>query len=671
MRIAGYRVVLVAGAVATVAFPVAMVLVGERDFAADVLAPGLLPLAYYLAGAVAFVRRPANAACGRLMAIGSAHLSAYALAPLAALAARAGWSAAWVPNLAGWLLYALGFSAFVGLFAVFPDGRPERRYERLAGRLAPALWTALAGLGFLARAAPPLVVGGLRPATTPNPLHVGALDGLRGLEQVVAVAPLVAIVLFALRYRRAGEPAREQMRWPLAVMLAAAVTLVLHVALRDVLPGSVRDGAFVAVFALLPVAMVVGMLRRRLFDVELVLRRSAVFGSLWAVIALVYAGLAAVLGLAAGSRLPVGVAVLVTIVAAMAFDPARRRLERVADRLVFGERRSGYDAIRELGARLEHTPALDALPAVIADTVRDGLGAEWARVTLAGEAGDGAPAALSTELAHAGERVGRIACGPKRDGAYDAADQELLAALGRQATLAIRNGRLAFDLAQRLAEVERQAAELRTSRRRIVQAAEAERRRIERDIHDGIQQEIVALMARVELARTQLQLDPARVEQTLDGARDLIHRTQADLRELARGIHPAVLGDRGLVEAIAGRSARLPLAVEIEADGLEDVRFAPEVEGAAYFVISEALANVMKHAGAERAAVRLTSVAGGLDVEVADRGRGFDPDRAEGSGLEGLRDRVQALGGSLELISAPGEGTRVVARLLTRERQRG
>lgn len=203
--------------------------------------------------------------------------------------------------------------------------------------------------------------------------------------------------------------------------------------------------------------------------------------------------------------------------------------------------------------------------------------------------------------------------------------------MARQAALAVRNARLTSELGERLSEVSRQAEELRTSRTRIVQAAETERRRIERDIHDGIQQEIVALMARIELARTQLALDPDAVEKTLADARGLIHQTQADLRELARGIHPAVLGVRGLVEAIAARAARLPLAVDIDA-----VRFAPEVEGAAYFVISEALANVMKHAQVARATVRLFVEGGGLRIEVADPGCGFDPGAVEeGSGLEG------------------------------------
>lgn len=323
------------------------------------------------------------------------------------------------------------------------------------------------------------------------------------------------------------------------------------------------------------------------------------------------------------------------------------------------------------------------LPAVIAATVSEGLGARLARVLITAADGDHVvaatgvvdehEAALATDLEHAGSRVGRIECGSKLDGVYDDADHELLGALARQAALAVRNARLASELAERLSEVSRQAQELRTSRTRIVQAAETERRRIERDIHDGIQQEIVALMARIELARTQLALDPDAVEKTLADARGLIHQTQADLRKLARGIHPAVLGDRGLVEAIAARAARLPLAVDIDADpAFDDVRFAPEVEGAAYFVISEALANVMKHAQVARATVRLFVEGGGLRIEVADPGCGFDPGAVEeGSGLEGLRDRVQALGGSFEVISSPGAGTRVVVALVVRERERG
>ena len=257
-----------------------------------------------------------------------------------------------------------------------------------------------------------------------------------------------------------------------------------------------------------------------------------------------------------------------------------------------------------------------------------------------------------------------IECGPKREGAYTSADRDLLATLARQAALAIRNVRLAADLAERVDELNAKTQELGASRARIVQAAEAERRRIERDIHDGVQQQIVAQIARLALARAQLAVDPARADSTLSELQDAIRQTHTDLRELARGIHPAILSDRGLEEAIEARVARLPIGVMIESDpSLKGVRYPPEIEGAAYFLICEGLTNVMKHAATDQARVRLCPTEDALQVEVSDTGSGFDPCRVEPAGLRGLKDRLESLGGALEVVARPGEGTRLIGSL--------
>jgi signal transduction histidine kinase len=434
------------------------------------------------------------------------------------------------------------------------------------------------------------------------------------------------------------------------------------------------------------IAATVAMFRYRALDIDLVIRRSLVFGVLWLLIGAAYVGVATALGLAASHRLPVGAAVLVTIAATLAFAPVHRRLERLAGRLVFGVRLSGDELLRRFGETLEHAFDVNELAPRIAAAVMDGLGLRWARVSLALQP-DGAilePAGASgiglddpgvpevvVPLQHRGERVGVIECGPKLDGRFVRADHKLLATIARQAGMGIGSSRLASELSARLDEIRRQAEELAASRIRLVQAQDAERRRIERNIHDGVQQQLVALAANLRLARNQLRRDPEVADATLAGLQHEAGLTLEELRELAQGIHPSVLGDRGLLEAVEARASRIPIGVAIDATpDMRGVRFAEEVEGAAYFLVSEGLANILKHASVTAAAVRLSLVGDRLVVEVADHGVGFVPADVSGSGLTGLRDRVEAVGGTLRVLCRTGEGTRLIGELPARARER-
>jgi signal transduction histidine kinase len=210
------------------------------------------------------------------------------------------------------------------------------------------------------------------------------------------------------------------------------------------------------------------------------------------------------------------------------------------------------------------------------------------------------------------------------------------------------------------AELQARLDELRESRARIVEAGYAERRRVERDLHDGAQQRLVALALELQVVRSKLQTDPEAAAELLEGAADELTGATEELRELARGLHPPLLADRGLVPALDALARRAPLPVALEASELER---APEaVEAAAYFVVSEALTNVARHAHAERAVVRVARHDGVLSVEIEDDGSG-GADLAGGSGLRGLADRVGALSGSLEVDSAAGRGTTVRATL--------
>jgi signal transduction histidine kinase len=204
--------------------------------------------------------------------------------------------------------------------------------------------------------------------------------------------------------------------------------------------------------------------------------------------------------------------------------------------------------------------------------------------------------------------------------------------------------------------------ELRASRQRLVKAQDEERRRLERNIHDGAQQQLVALAVKANLAQTMAQRDPAKVEVMLGQLKAEATDALENLRDLARGIYPPLLADKGLAAALESQARKSSVPVSLESEGLE--RYPEEVEAAVYFCCLEALQNISKYAGASTATIRLADGSGTLAFEVTDDGRGFDPaSTGYGTGLQGMADRLDALGGSLEVRSAPGQGTTVAGRV--------
>lgn len=583
----------------------------------------------------------------------------------------------WV-NLAGSMVNLLGTSVSLLLFATYPDGEVELAWQRVIVRFFMVL-PALPVIWVLTNPAVPLDtyladMAPTAPTMLPSPLFVPVLAPL-GPTLLVLNDPILlavgAIGVLVYRFLTAPPDQRRRMRLLTYALIAGLPILLTVVALRAA--GVPDDAALVrAVSALflpimlaMPVSIVIGVLRYQLFDIDVIVRRSVVYAALVILIAVAYVGLAVAPGLALGEQIPVQLAVVLTIFAAIAFQPLRRRLERLADRWVFGERVNRYRLLTEFGAGLEHTVAVPDLLPRLADTVRRGLGAPWVRVSVGGvdDAVAGIPEGrpqLAVPLdnpATAGDPLGRIECGARIDG-YDEQDRELLTTLAGQAAAAIANVRLSAELAERLTELDR-------SRARIVTAADAERRRIERDIHDGVQQQVVALIMKVRLARNQVGRGERPADDALAEIGFDVGDLLTDLRELAHGIHPPVLSDGGLLAAVEARAARLPFAVRVSAGAeLRDRRFADDVEGAAYFVVCEALTNVAKHAGASSdTEVDLADGNGELTVVIADRGSGFVEGRSGGTGLTNLRDRVEALGGRLRVESAPGRGTRVCAHL--------
>jgi len=568
--------------------------------------------------------------------------------------------------------------ALAHVLGLFPDGRiaSDREHRVL---IALRLLFVFPPLAFVSGTTITLPAYHDPPAIS-NPFQVVAATPVATIARVgMSLTPAVFVVGVALlirRYRRGTPDARRRIRWLLFPALLAGFGAILDVATAlgpsDAVSRLVVDGIWVGSLVALPIAIAVALLRPDLLDVDLVLRRSLVYGSLWSLIALTYVVAAATLGMVAGQRLDVGVAIVVTVLATLLFQPARQRLERVAERLVFGARTDPAHLVARLGATLAETFDLDTLLPHMETTLEQGLDLTWVRVRIEPD-GDPRPstsvarsseaeggAALTIDIVLGDERLGEVRCGPRRNGLpLTADDEQLVGTLARQAALAVRNVKLTAELGDRLRQVSEQATELERSRLRLVRAQESERRRIERNIHDGVQQDLVALLSHCGRIRTQFARDPSAATELLDDFQAGLERAISDLRELAHGIHPTLLTDRGLVEAIEALAARSPLPVTVRTESsLRGQRFPEEVEGAGYFTVAEALTNVAKHAGAERAEVLLHRANGSLFVEVRDDGNGFDEVSPAGDGLANLAERVRALGGSLD-IESNGTGTRL------------
>lgn len=654
-------------------------------------------LAYPGVGALIVTRRPDNAVGWAFLAMGVAlcgtGLAGYYRDYTIVVDPGALPGGTYVSWLGG-IFFSAWLASLMFLLLLYPDGQlPSRRWRPVATVLA-----ALAAVNLMAFAFTPGPLIDVpqvdNPFGAPGPLG----DVLRRYVELEIGEPfwllalLTAVVSLAARYTGASRRQRQQMKWFAAAALLFLVGVVLVLLAYEQEAGVSRPTSpalvalaipVVTVGAVgIPIAAAVAILRHRLLDIGIVIRRSLIYGILTFSIGAAYFGLAALLGMAAGTRLSVGGAVLVTIAAILAFEPARRRLDRLAARVVFPRRMSGYELVARFGQTLEYAFDPTELAPKIASTVSDGLDLEWARISLVlpddertkiqriaahGIAlNDDVQAEAVVKLTHTGETVGLVECGPKKDGALDDADRELLATLARQAALAIHNGRLAAELAVRIDEIRRQADQLAASRTRIVLAQDRERRRLERDIHDGVQQEIVALAAKLRLTRNQLRRDPALADTTLAELQHETKQTLETLRELIHGIHPAVLTDKGLLEAIESRAARLPIGITIEAEPeLRSLRFATETETTAFFVVSEALANTLKHAAATHVVIRLRLRGSMIVVEVIDDGVGFVPAEATGLGLASMRDRIASVNGRLRIDSSLGNGTRLVVEVPT------
>jgi signal transduction histidine kinase len=610
-------------------------------------------------------------------------------------------------ELVGWI-NSLSFLALVVpiplIFLMFPTGRPvSPAWRRVVG-----LWAASAVGAVVWASFRPANVFGSPPSdhlpgiNIANPIGVPGFDALFGaLATGAAVAGFAAGVLgvisLVVRFRRARAEERAQMKWLALVGVSAGVVIAIQLlsdlfgsdALSEGTFGSLMFAALASLLLLgIPVAVAIAVLKYRLYDVDVVINRAVVYGSLAVFITVVYValvvGVAALLG-RTGER-NVALQIAATAVVAVAFQPVRERAQRFANRVVYGKRATPYEVLSGIARRAGDTFATEDVLPRMARIIAEGTGAArvdvWLRsgdelvpaaswpgdaesVASKALAGDELPqfrATRTVEVRHQGQLLGAITVDKPRSEQLTAAEARLLDDLASHAGLVLRNVALTDELRRKLRELELQASELTASRQRIVVAQDAERRRLERNIHDGAQQHLVALAVKLRLARTVATRDPAKAKGILVELGGQVGEALDTLIDLARGIYPPLLEEQGLAPALAAQYLRGPLRVVMEGGGAR--RYPIQVEAAAYFCILEALQNAAKYASASGVRISLGDDLRELTFVVADDGAGFDPaERGGGTGLEGMADRVAALGGELVVDSALGRGTTVGGRI--------
>ena len=655
-------------------------------------------LVFSVVGAVVASRRPDNPLGWLMLA-----MSGMSVGLLADAYARYGLSTN--PHAVGtsWAAWAFMVSVEAGtvplafILLLFPHGKlPSPRWRVVAWAAAAvplvgALATATSDVNFSAPANFPMLRDPVRL------LSRRAVAPVYGAYQfIILFVILAAAASLVVRFRRSRGEERQQLTW---IAYAGALAAAGFVVLAMIPNGPEPVLAFITLVPLIAVAAGIAILKYRLYDIDVVINKTVVYGALAGFIALVYVAVVVGLGTAVGSTggPNLGLSIAATAIVAFAFQPVRERSQRVANRLVYGERATPYEVLSDFSGRIGGAIEDDRVLPAMARVVAEGTGAATVMVWLRrerslvpaaswpdGEAGampppvpmpaDGrAPeipgADLTAPIRHQGDLLGALTVVKRPGEALTPGEAKLLEDLSSQAGLVLRNVALTADLQVRLTQVERQAAELRASRQRIVAAADAERRRLERDIHDGAQQHLVALAVRIRLVRTLAARDPERAARMLEDLRGQVADGLATLRQLAGGIYPDALVEHGLVAALEGVASRAPVPVALRAEGVG--RRPPEVEAAVYFCVLEALQNVAKYAQAERVVLRLTGSEGDLVFEVEDDGRGFAvPEAVGGTGLQGMADRLAAVGGSLDVLSAPGSGTNVIGRIPLRAMER-
>ncbi|HEY2804187.1 MAG TPA: histidine kinase, partial [Actinomycetota bacterium] len=517
------------------------------------------------------------------------------------------WIANWVWGL------GIGLTATFVLL-LFPTGSlPSPRWR-------PVAWFstfAITGL-FITGAFTP---GLIQSTNSVNPVGIQGPVGqaLTSVGPVIGgcflISGLLSLLSLVVRFRRADPMEREQLRW---LVYAAALLLVgflvsaayVGIVGTSEFSTNIQNGIVSVSFVFIPLAIGFAVLKYRLYGIDVVINKTVVIGALAAFITAVYVGIVVGVGALVGqgtSKPNIGLSIVATAIVAVAFQPVRARVQRFANRLVYGHRATPYEVLSEFSSRMASTYASDDLLPRMARILAEGTGARsttvWLKVgnELRPDAGwpvddrshealpltDGqlpeVAATLALAVHHRGELLGALSLTKPPGERLTPAEQKLAEDLASGAGLVLRNVRLTEELLARLEE-------LRASRQRIVAAQDSERRRIERNIHDGAQQQLVALAVKARLARQFSERDAAKANDLLEQMEAELSQALDDLRNLARGIYPPLLADKGLIAALESQAARGSVPAEVQGDGVG--RYPAETEAAVYFCVLEALQNV-------------------------------------------------------------------------------
>lgn len=539
---------------------------------------------------------------------------------------------------------------------LFPDGRPVSAWW----------WLAL-----------PIVVLG----------YVLAFAGITAGQYVAMAANLAANFTLIIRFRRASSDERQQIRWFVFALLVVIVVSVAGVVVgslvyhnNTVVFNPYFDVLIPLAFTFLAISIGVAVMKYHLYDIDIFIRQGLVYGTLVLLISVVY--FIVVVGVAShlwGVRASdPGGAVAVGAIIALVFQPLRRFLARLASRLVYGKRATPYEVLSQFSHQVGEMVSTDQLSQRMAEVLAEGTGADRATVWLhvgrdlrpaaswpvgvneyqAIRLPDGTLPAIdnvseAVPVQYQGELLGALTVRKREP--MTQTERRLLADLAQESGLVLKNARLTAELVERLDQ-------LQASRERLITAQDEARRQLERNLHDGAQQNLIALKLKIALAKNLAATDPRRAQAMLDELTAESDEAIETLRELARGLYPPILAQAGLVPAIEGQARRTSIPVDVIADSLP--RYPQETEASVYFCVLEALQNIVKHAGASRACVKLENAGGQLHFSISDDGRGFDPATLRaGSGFQNMRDRVEVLGGTLQVDSSPGAGTRISGRV--------
>ncbi|MDP9330180.1 MAG: histidine kinase [Actinomycetota bacterium] len=576
----------------------------------------------------------------------------------------------WIPSLAP--------VAF--MLMVFPTGTlPSPRWRPFLG-----LGIAGAVVGFVVLAVNPKPLSPEVGLSFPNPIGIESLSNvistiLTAAAWISVVGLVASLLALIIRFRRGDRELRQQIKWLAfaagteGLLLLAVVTQLVSCNCDNPPLGNFTFFLFFLVFALgIPGAIGAAVLKYRLYDIDVIISKTVLYSALAAFLTGVYVAIVVGVGTAVGQRGNSSLTIVAAVVIAVVFQPVRQRAQRLANRIVYGKRATPYEVLSEFSDRMASAYASEDVLPRMAQILATGTGAVAAHVWLrsgneireaASWPTDGTlpPVAIrddrpgvfpngehGVEVRHQGELLGALSVAALPSDPMNPSKEKLVRDLAAQAGLVLRNVRL--------------IEELRASRRRIVTAQDERAKALERNLHDGAQQQLVALGVQLGLARNLASKEAPGVAELLDGLRAQAIDALDNLRDLARGIYPPLLADQGLAAALDSQARKAAVPTAVDAPGIG--RYPPEVEAAVYFCSLEALQNVAKYAHASQASIKLTQINGSLTFEVTDDGDGFDQASiGYGTGLQGMADRLDALGGTLEIRSAPGEGTAVTGRV--------